>query len=135
MWLLRFAGEDLSAVYDWDSLRIVREPVLVGSVAHAFTANWQVRDRPQFPTLEEALGFISDYKQARAIEFAPEEHSMILAALVYTMAYTARCEHSDARTHMGRHAPQTHGPSQPPTGSARAFLHDHGHQLLNRATG
>jgi hypothetical protein len=41
------------------------------------------------------------------------------ASLVYTMPYTARCEHSDA--------PED---SMPPAGTARAFLDEHAADLL-----
>ena len=47
------------------------------------------------------------------------------------MAYTARCEHSDALTDYGRQtAPTTPSPQRIPDGSARAFLKRHADELL-----
>jgi hypothetical protein len=118
----------LSAVYDWDSLMLMSEAQAVGSAAHAFTMNWANGDI-QLPTLEEAQAFIAEYEEARGTPFPPAERRAVDGALVYVMAYTARCEHSDARTDMGRRPPgEASGPI--PEGSARAFVAAHGEALL-----
>ena len=83
-------------VYDWDSLSIAREPIIVGQAAHAFTMNWENSRRQRLPMLAEALGFLADYQVACGAAFCRAECRAARAALVYTMAYTARCEHSDA---------------------------------------
>ncbi len=70
---MRFADGKVSAVYDWDSLRIVREPELVGSVSHLFTADFGVPNQRRYPTLEEALSFASDYEAARGEAFTDPE--------------------------------------------------------------
>jgi hypothetical protein len=127
---LRFVGHEISAVYDWDSICVEREPVLVGSVAHAFTANWATSERRQFPTLEEAMAFAAAYEQARGAPFTHNEWRVLRAALVYTMAYTARCEHSDALTDFGRRSPRLDEPAPVPLGCARAFLAAHARELL-----
>jgi hypothetical protein len=94
---LRVADGRVSAVYDWDSLWVVREPMLVGGVAHAFTVDWA---RPElagaYPTPHQALAFAADYETARGRPFTQAEWRTLRASLVWTMAYTARCEHSDA---------------------------------------
>jgi hypothetical protein len=131
---MRFADGRLTAVYDWDSLSVVREPVLVGSVAHGFTANWAAEDRRQFPSLSEALAFIGDYEQARGDGFSVDEQAVARASLAYTMAYTARCEHSDALTDMGRRTPRSSPSPQAPAGTARAFLAEHATELLGVAS-
>jgi hypothetical protein len=127
---MRFAADKVVAVYDWDSVCCVAEPRLVGSAAHYFTSDFEVEGRRQLPSLEEAIGFIGDYQAARGVAFDAEEQQSARAALVYSMAYSARCEHSDALTDFGRKAPSRElGPI--PEGSARAFLARHGEGLLD----
>jgi Phosphotransferase enzyme family len=126
---LRFDRREISAVYDWDSVCIEREAVLVGSVAHAFTANWAMKAWRQFPTLGESLGFIADYEAARGVPFTAMERRVARAALVYAMGYTARCEQSDVMTDFGRRPPRMVEHSIP-SGSARAFLAAHAEELL-----
>ena len=109
---LRFAGGELTAVYDWDSLAIQREPVLAGGVAHLFAADWEAGD-VRFPTLDEALGFIADYEAGRGAAFGAAERTVARAALLYAMAYTARCEHSDALTGFGTHPADLHARARP----------------------
>ena len=116
-------------------MRLMREPVLVGSVAHMFTADWGVSDRRQFPTLEEALAFAADYEAACGQAFSDEEERALRAALTYSMGYTARCEHADLLSDFGRHAPVTPEPSSVPAGTARAFLAAHAAELLDTAVG
>jgi len=66
---MRFLGDEVVAVYDWDSVCCVSEPQLVGSAAHYFTSYSTVEGRRQLPSLDEALAFIDDYEAARGIEF------------------------------------------------------------------
>ena len=127
---LRFAGGELTAVYDWDSLAIQREPVLAGGVAHLFAADWEAGD-VRLPTLGEALGFIADYEAGRGAAFDAEQRAVARAALLYAMAYTARCEHSDALTGFGtRPADLSRAHDPAPPGSARAFVAAHAETLL-----
>jgi len=51
-------------------------------------------DRHQAPTRQEALGFISDYEDARGHGFSADERRLVHACLVYACAYTARCGHA-----------------------------------------
>ena len=129
---VRLAGGALTAVYDWDSLALRREPVLVGIVAHGFTANWRApAGHRQFPTLAEMRAYVADYEAARGAPFAADERRMLDASLVYTMAYTARCEHSDAVLDFGRRARPAAPPATVPEGGARAFLAAHAAELLD----
>lgn len=114
---LRFDRDRICAVFDWDSLAVLPEPVLAGSAAHGFTADWELEDRRQLPSLEEALAFVADYEIARGRPFTVEERSAARASLVYTMAYTARCEHADGDDRQAE---------------ARAFLRAHAGPLLSR---
>jgi hypothetical protein len=134
---MRFSDGAVSAVYDWDSLAIQREPVLAGGVAHLFTSDFGAGPGwVQRPTLAEALAFVADYEAARGAPFDDDERAVARAALVYAMAYTARCEHSDALTDMGRAAVRPERAAGPtPDGSARAFLAAHADALLNGVSG
>ncbi len=124
---MRFADGQLSAVYDWDSVIVEREPILVGGVAHGFTANYAVNGPwRQRPTLAEAIAFIGEYELARGMPFSPEERQVTRAALVYAMAYAARCEQSDALR-------MPWGEAQAPPDGARAFLVAHATELLGGA--
>jgi hypothetical protein len=132
---MRLASDgSVSAVYDWDSLTILREPALVGGVAHLFTSDFRVPGRVQLPTLDEALAFIADYEAARGAPFDGKEHAVARAALTYAMAYTARCEHSDLLTDMDSARARPERAAEPiPPDSARAFVAAHAKALLGRA--
>lgn len=134
---LRFTDGVLSAVHDWDSLAVQREPVLAGGVAHLFVADWSAEEgHVQFPTLDEALGFLADYEAGRGAPFTAEERAVARAALVYAMAYTARCEHADALTDFGTRAVDVaRAGDPPPPGSARAFVAAHAEALLGGGPG
>jgi hypothetical protein len=99
-----------------------------GALWHPRSQSWS--GRRQVPALDEALAFVADYETARGVEFSTNELQTVRAALVDAMAYTARCEHSDALTDFGgRPPPVPRG--EAPDGSARAFLRTHGHELLD----
>jgi hypothetical protein len=129
---MRFADGAVSAVYDWDSLAIQREPVLAGGVAHLFTSDFTAGPEwVQRPTLDEALAFVADYEVARGAPFGADGRAVARAALLYAMAYTARCEHSDALTGVGTRPPDPAAARAPlPPGSARAFVAAHAEALL-----
>lgn len=84
----------LVASYDWDSLHAELEPVLVGANAHAFTADWQREDLVRVPSVDEIRAFISDYERARGAPFTRAELELARASCVYSLAYTARCNHA-----------------------------------------
>lgn len=132
---MRFEQGRISAVYDWDSLRIEPEPVLVGWAAHGFTMNWAIENERQLPTLDEALAFAAEYEAARDGPFTAQEEQVLRAALVYAMAYTARCEHSDLLTDFGEQPPTPRKKSSVPAGTARAFLAAHASELLGAEVG
>ena len=126
---LRFAGGELVAAWDWDSLGSGLEPAFAGSSAHCYTADFRVDDLDVVPTLQEALGFLDDYEAARGAPFSAAERRTAIAALVATMAYTARCEHSDTLTDMGA-APARPPLQYVPAGTYRGFLAMYGPGLL-----
>ena len=128
---IRFTVGQVVAVYDWDSLGVLTEPELVGNAAHYFTSDFRVETRLQVPSLDDALAFVADYETARACPFSGEQTIAVRASIVTAMAYTARCEHSDALTDFGRQPAATEPSRQSiPDGTARAFLKQHAEELL-----
>jgi hypothetical protein len=91
---MRFQNGRLSAVYDWDSLRLENELVIVGNAAKGFLATWYVEVGARVPTPEEVHQFIRDYEIAKGQAFTTADLRVITAAFIYSMAYTARCEHA-----------------------------------------
>ncbi|WNZ23034.1 hypothetical protein HJG54_09290 [Leptolyngbya sp. NK1-12] len=91
---MRFQQSQISAVYDWDSLRLEHEPVIVGNAAKGFLVTWYVETGTMVPTPEEVNQFVRDYETARDQPFTDVERKVVTAALIYSMAYTARCEHA-----------------------------------------
>ncbi len=91
---LRFDNGRIVTIYDWDSLHAEREPVLVGAAAHAFTADWQREDIIRVPSIDEMRAFVADYEEARGRAFDAAERATLSASLVYSLAYTARCNHA-----------------------------------------
>jgi len=125
---LRFRDGRVSAVYDWDSLGVGPEPVVVGHAAHAFTADWS-QDGWHIPTLEESFAFISDYETARGKPFTPEQRQGASAAIIAALSYSARCEHSDRLTQFGTREPRPAPTTLPPNGYLDR-LATYGPQLL-----
>lgn len=115
---LRFEGERVVTSYDWDSLHAEREPVVVGAAAHAFTADWQRDDMVQVPSRDELRAFVADYEAARGRPFDRGELATVAASCVYSLAYTARCNHALRPGEEGG------------TGDFRALLRAHGAAML-----
>ena len=119
---VRFHRGALAAVYDWDSVVLEQEAILVGQAAHAFSADWSVRRKRQLPNVGESLGFIADYETARGATLDSADRRVALGALVYARAYAARCAHSDVLTDFGRTAPGGPLGEDTPGNTARSSL-------------
>ncbi len=89
----RYIGKHVRVIYDWDSLALDKEPVIVAGAATGFTYNEMWTTSP-FPTPEESFAFVQEYELARGQPFTQAERSTLAAARAYNMAYAARCEHS-----------------------------------------
>ena len=83
----------VTAVYDWDSLVLAREPEIVGMAAATFRTTWDSPAMRRFATADEMVAFVSDYEIARGHPFTANEWQVAGASATYTLAYTARCEH------------------------------------------
>ena len=90
---MRLAHGEVSAVYDWDSLRPEKEIIVVGIAASNFTSTWGL-GIPNPPSPEETQLFVEDYEKARGKRFSEVGHEAIAAASIYAIAYIARCEHA-----------------------------------------
>ena len=91
---VRFADERISVVYDWDSLRLGSEAVIVGNAAMTHTTNFDLPDVPVAPTPDEARAFIDEYSSARRSPLSGHQRRQIAACATFIAAYTARCEHA-----------------------------------------
>jgi len=109
----------LVGVYDWDSVHVAAETSAVATAATTFSVDWTQRPARRFPGLREIGAFVSDYEAARGNAFTPDEHDVLAAGMVASLAYGARCEHAD--------------PARPPTGddSQRGLLRAAGEVLLD----
>jgi hypothetical protein len=125
---LRFERNKIVASYDYQSLCVGPEPVLVGIVGHAFTADWGIEQARRTPTVGEYTAFIGAYEDARRRPLSSAEHKLADAAWVYATAYGARCEHSDICLGM------PWATEDPNPGSYRALLARHGEAMLTRSS-
>jgi hypothetical protein len=89
----RFRHGKVTAIYDWDSLAVDGEAVIVGQAATHFTMTWRMPVRVA-PSAEEVAAFVDDYEVARGSMFSSAERIALAGAGTYAMAYTARCEHA-----------------------------------------
>ncbi|HVU67531.1 MAG TPA: phosphotransferase [Ktedonobacteraceae bacterium] len=89
----RFVGDSVRVIYDWDSLTFEKEPIIVGHASRYFTYT-EFFGEHRLPTEDEARAFLAEYEAARGRPFTPEEHQTLQAAQLYSLAYSARCEHA-----------------------------------------
>jgi hypothetical protein len=92
-----FDGDRVVAIYDWDSLALVSEPVMVGKAAAQFSINWRLHDDGhdvEFPTIDDMRAFVRDYEAARGTPFTDSQREALDAANLALMCYGARCQHS-----------------------------------------
>jgi hypothetical protein len=92
---LRWKGNELWAVHDWDSLAWQPEAALVGAASGAFA-----RDvgPPSLAPVESSEAFLSAYQDRRGRRFTSEEVEIAWAASLWPAAHNARWEalHGDA---------------------------------------
>ncbi len=114
----RFQHGKASVIYDWDSLTLDHETIIVGEAARSFTMTWHL-DVLITPTPDEARAFVAEYEAFRGKPFTHAERATVAAAATYALAYGARCEHClDPRT------------NNFPPGSHREALARYGNQYL-----
>jgi hypothetical protein len=89
----RYISERVRIIYDWDSLTLEKEPIIVGAASTYFTYTEFFGSARQ-PTNEETFAFIAEYEAARGKPFTADEIRTLKAAQIYHLAYGARCEHA-----------------------------------------
>ena len=114
---LRWSGDDLLVVHDWDSMTADSEAVLVGFAA-ALYSTVSVDERA---TVEDTERFLVAYCHARGRQFTTDELQRSWAAGVWTRAYDAKYQHTvgqpitslsehEARERLGRTGTGSHTP-------------------------
>jgi hypothetical protein len=89
---LRWNGDALLVVHDWDSVTADSEAVLVGFAA----ALYSTVSADQLATVEDTERFLVAYCHARGREFSAGELRRSWAAGVWTRAYDAKYQHTVA---------------------------------------
>jgi hypothetical protein len=87
---LRWSGDELLVVHDWDSMTADSEAVLVGFAA----ALYSTVSAEEFATVEDTDRFLVAYCHARGREFSADELQRSWAAGVWTRAYDAKYQHT-----------------------------------------
>lgn len=90
---IRLVEDHLVAAYDWDSLALVAETVAVGQAAATWRSTGEADD-PIAPGPEEVRAYIAAYEESSGRAFSPEHIRASMAAALWVLAYTARCEHA-----------------------------------------
>jgi Ser/Thr protein kinase RdoA (MazF antagonist) len=95
-WSLRNVRVDgavgVVAVYDWDSLALLRESEAIALAA----ATWSKTGQPDdpTPTIADIDRYADAYEARRGRPFTSVQRRALRGAAVASMAYTARCEHA-----------------------------------------
>jgi hypothetical protein len=87
---LRWNGDELHVVHDWDSVAADSEAILAGFAAALYSTVQE--DQPA--TIEETERFLIAYCDARGREFGASELAQSWAAGVWTRAYDAKYQHA-----------------------------------------
>jgi hypothetical protein len=87
---LRWSGDALLVVHDWDSMTADSEAVLVGFAA----ALYSTVSADELATVEDTERFLVAYCHARGREFSAGELGRSWAAGVWTRAYDAKYQHA-----------------------------------------
>ena len=87
---LRWNGDKLLVVHDWDSVTADSEAALAGFAA----ALYSTVSVKQLATVEETQRFLVAYRDAHGRELSADELELSWAAGVWTRAYDAGCQHA-----------------------------------------
>jgi hypothetical protein len=87
---LRWSGDTLLVVHDWDSMIVDSEAVLVGFAAALYSTG----SVDELATVEDTERFLVAYCHARGREFSAGERERSWAAGVWTRAYDAKYQHT-----------------------------------------
>ncbi len=85
---LRWHGNEVWAVHDWDSLAWQPEAALAGAASGAFASSGP----PTLAPIESSAAFLATYQDTTGRTFTAEELQVAWAASLWTPAYNARWE-------------------------------------------
>lgn len=83
---LRWSGDRLHVVHDWDSIIVEREPAVVGFAAAIYATEQAGTD----PTTDESSTFLAAYEEARGVQFTDDERADAWAASLWLRAFDAK---------------------------------------------
>jgi hypothetical protein len=89
---VRTRGDSVVAVYDWDSLALVKEAEALGLAASTWSRFGEAED--DAPSADDVDDYIDAYSTARDEPLTPVQRRAARAEAVATMAYIARCDHA-----------------------------------------
>jgi hypothetical protein len=89
---VRIEGDDVVAIYDWDSVALETEARVVGDAAAMFSVVYGLPNS-SVPTPEAARAFVDDYEAARGRVLTRVERDVVGAAVVRKLAGQALTEH------------------------------------------
>jgi hypothetical protein len=90
---IRIVDHRLVASYDWDSLGAFRESKGVGIAAATWRSNGE-RNDPPAPDSDEINRYLEAYVEVAGGSRGRKWRTAAMGSALYTLAYTARCEHS-----------------------------------------
>jgi hypothetical protein len=90
---IRIVDHRLVASYDWDSLGAFRESKGVGIAAATWRSNGEPDDPPA-PDSDEISRYLEAYIEVAGGSRGRKWRTAAMGSALYTLAYTARCEHS-----------------------------------------
>ncbi|HEX2705963.1 MAG TPA: hypothetical protein VHM65_09410 [Candidatus Lustribacter sp.] len=85
---LRFDGEQIHVIHDWDSLAWLPEAALAGTAAGGFVS----QERPTLAPLRSSEVFLEEYQHARGRSFTGQELEIAWAASLWIAVHNARAE-------------------------------------------
>jgi hypothetical protein len=90
---VRIENGKFVVAYDWDSLAEATESIAVGQAAATWRSTGEPGD-PIAPGPDEVRAYLSAYESVAGHSFTDEQRQAGLAAALWVLAYTARCEHA-----------------------------------------
>lgn len=69
---LAFRGGEIVAIYDWNSVGVAPEAVIVGCAAASFSSTWVRPEVDTLPDVEQMRSFVASYEEAGAVLSAPK---------------------------------------------------------------
>lgn len=89
-------GGAVVGIFDADSLIRAPEPVIVAAAAAFHPHDWRLGEADPdydryYPGVDETMAFVDAYGAERGVRFVGADAAILRAALVYRLAYQARC--------------------------------------------